>query len=81
MKVKKIQWGNLFIWNGCERVFKELPFNMTALVREMYPEFYSWTIKQGTKIIASGKAETMNEAKDACESAWESIVSEALEEL
>jgi hypothetical protein len=80
MKIKKIQWGNKVIWNDCERYFKQLPFNMTALVREMVLEFYAWSIRQGTKVIASGKADTMNEAKAACEDAWESIVMEALEE-
>ena len=79
MKIRKIQWGNKFVWNGCERYLKELPFNMTTLVRETYSEFYAWSIKQGTKVIASGKADTMNEAKSACEDAWESIVMEALE--
>ena len=80
MKIKKIQWGNKYVRNGCERCFKELPFNMTALVRERVQEFYAWSIKQGTKVIASGKADTMNEAKAACENAWESIVMEALED-
>lgn len=79
MKIKKIQWGNKFVWNGCERYFKELPFNMTTLVREMAPEFYAWSIRQGTKVIASGKADTIDEAKADCENAWESIVMEALE--
>ena len=80
MKIKKIQWGNISVWNGCERYFKELPFNMTALVRETYYEFYAWSIKQGTKVIASGKADTIDEAKADCENAWESIVKEALED-
>jgi hypothetical protein len=80
MKIKKIQWGNKFVWNGCERYFKELPFNMTALVRETCSEFCAWSIKQGTKVIASGKADTIDEAKAACENAWESIVMEALED-
>ena len=80
MKIRKIQWGNKFVWNGCERYFKELPFNMTALVREMVPEFYAWSIKQGTKVIASGKKDTIDEAKASCEDAWESIVMEAWEE-
>lgn len=80
MKIKKIQWGNKFVWNGCERYFKELPFNMTASVRETYSEFYAWSIKQVAIVIASGKADTIDEAKAACEDAWESIVMEALEE-
>lgn len=81
MKIKKIQWGNKLVWDGCERYFKELPFNITALVRETYSGFYAWFIRQGTKVIASGKADTMNEAKAACEDAWESLVMEALEDL
>jgi len=80
MKIKKIQWCNKFVWNGCERYFKELPFNMTAFVWEMVPEFCAWSIRQGMKVIASGRVDTIDKAKADCENAWESIVMEALEE-
>ena len=80
MKIRKIQWGNKSVWNGCERCFKELPFNMTALVREMYSESCAWSIKQGTRVLSSGKADTIDEAKAACEDAWERIVMEAVED-
>ena len=79
MKIRKIQWGNKFIWNGCERYFKGLPFGMSALVREMAPEVYSWVIKQYAIVVVSGSKSTMEEAKADCENAWESIVMEALE--
>jgi len=83
MKIKNINWKRGRFYDGTRvRNTALLPFNHSAMVIQCIEgDLFRWNIKRGTFDIAGGIEETEQKAMESCESAWQEIVKEALEEV
>lgn len=82
MRIKQIVWPAPFRgWLDRPTVEVALPFNSKAIIFRESPRMWVWKIIRWMAWdIQEGEASSLEKAKEACQVAWEKIVSEALEE-
>lgn len=81
MKIKQIIWVDdeavlSGIWST---IFVQLPFEYNAVIKNSL-HTYRWSIALRTNLIEKGTAENLDEAKQACQRAWEELIRDILED-
>ena len=79
MKVKQIAWDKSYLYGGEWEVFYTLlPLCHSAKITNT-PNTNRWELACHNTIIVSGDEPTLEEAKEACQEAWEALLMGAME--
>ncbi len=80
MRIKKIEWKEHIENDGSSWFSSPLPFQYHVNVQATVDHKFHWSLSNWRCDIVCGTAPTVEQAKDACQAAWEDMVMKALEE-
>lgn len=83
-KVKQIEWGPNKGLNGAEKYYVKLPMGHHAkITRHVTPEWngWRWSIHLRMTTLIEGFSDFLEGAQEDCQTAWETLLIEAFEEV
>ncbi len=81
IKPKKINWGVETKLGVMTRVHATLPLGYHAIIREHGEAGWYWQIKLRMTLIHDEYSDSLNEAKENCQSYWDKMLLEAFEDV
>ena len=80
MRIKKIEWREHTKNDGSSWFSSTLPFQYHVSVMATSDHQFNWNVSNWRCDIVGGIVPTVEQAKDACQVAWEKMVMEAIED-